>query len=929
MSRLRITGITASIVFGGALALAACSADSADPDLSVDGGGSVIPDSGITQAEAGTDGPVGEPDGGAPAVCGNGKVEGGEICDDGNEDDGDGCSAKCTVESAFEGDACPGKAIPLTPNGQLLVGTATGSTKGAFNHYGSACGGGSAPDVVYAITSPSSGKAIVTLTADFSAIVSARTTCALSTSESKCADVSSSTGGTTTMEVPVFANTPVYLVVDGYGGSAGGFTLDVAVSTAVCGNGVAELPETCDDGNKTNGDGCSATCTLEAGGVLTNCPGQPFALSGAAGAPRKISFAGNTLTSGQPTQSPSGCFYWAGSNVVYAVQSDVAGSVKAELLAGYEKANLHARSECGSNSYQLGCTQIEAPGTASVEFPVSAGQWFYLFVDGHKSGSKDYAGPYSLDVTVTPSSCGNGLLDGDEECDDGNAAAGDGCSAACKREALAGVDTCPGHPVTLAAEADGSRTAVLSGTTLGLSNAVSACANTFSSSAGDAIYAVTPDIDGYLTATVRGPFNSTVSVLADCTAPAGAPASVLACSFGANASTDPFVLDGLGSIPKTARTPVKAGTTYYVVVDGHFGSGTLNQGPYRLDLRVTPAVCGNGVIEGTETCDDGGTDANDGCDAACQLEPVTSRSTCGDAEAITLTETAPGNWSTSLARGTTNLLANANFATSASDPCFAPGKNAFFSVTAPAAGVLRATAKSTQLDVVLGVRKPSCALTGAPLLCANDSGKGNEETVALPVTAGETVWLVVDGKSDLEFGRFTLDVAITPSGCGDGFFVPGPTEQCDDGNTSSGDGCSATCTLEAITGVDTCPGKTLTLSGTGTSRKGTLTFSTEALNANYVGACGGNAKDGVVRVVAPIGGTLKAKARNMTGATVYARTTCIDPTTEIAKSQYATCTGVVHDTVTIQATAGTEYFLFVDGLEGATGVPTLDVSITP
>ena len=34
---------------------------------------------------------------------------------------------------------------------------------------------------------------------------------------------------------------------------------------AVCGNGVREGAEECDDGNTTSGDGCSSTCTLEAG----------------------------------------------------------------------------------------------------------------------------------------------------------------------------------------------------------------------------------------------------------------------------------------------------------------------------------------------------------------------------------------------------------------------------------------------------------------------------------------------------------------------------------------------------------------------------------------------------------------------------------------------------------------------------------------
>ncbi len=39
---------------------------------------------------------------------------------------------------------------------------------------------------------------------------------------------------------------------------AGGATV-----IAVCGNGAAEVPEQCDDGNLVGGDGCSATCTLE------------------------------------------------------------------------------------------------------------------------------------------------------------------------------------------------------------------------------------------------------------------------------------------------------------------------------------------------------------------------------------------------------------------------------------------------------------------------------------------------------------------------------------------------------------------------------------------------------------------------------------------------------------------------------------------
>nr|HEX4315222.1 DUF4215 domain-containing protein [Kofleriaceae bacterium] len=54
----------------------------------------------------------------------------------------------------------------------------------------------------------------------------------------------------------------------------GGWTIDdvcvVAIGSAtagaVCGNGIVEAGETCDDGNTTDGDGCSSTCQTETGG---------------------------------------------------------------------------------------------------------------------------------------------------------------------------------------------------------------------------------------------------------------------------------------------------------------------------------------------------------------------------------------------------------------------------------------------------------------------------------------------------------------------------------------------------------------------------------------------------------------------------------------------------------------------------------------
>ena len=40
-----------------------------------------------------------------------------------------------------------------------------------------------------------------------------------------------------------------------------------------CGNGIVEPGEQCDDGNTLNFDGCSSTCRLEAGCIVTDVTG--------------------------------------------------------------------------------------------------------------------------------------------------------------------------------------------------------------------------------------------------------------------------------------------------------------------------------------------------------------------------------------------------------------------------------------------------------------------------------------------------------------------------------------------------------------------------------------------------------------------------------------------------------------------------------
>jgi len=71
---------------------------------------------------------------------------------------------------------------------------------------------------------------------------------------------------------------------DGTGGTGG---TGGTSSDAVCGNGTIEAPETCDDKNTFDGDGCSSTCEIEG----TRCD-QPVSFNFLAGNPDTDNFRG-------------------------------------------------------------------------------------------------------------------------------------------------------------------------------------------------------------------------------------------------------------------------------------------------------------------------------------------------------------------------------------------------------------------------------------------------------------------------------------------------------------------------------------------------------------------------------------------------------------------------------------------------------------
>jgi cysteine-rich repeat protein len=168
------------------------------------------------------------------AQCGNGDLDLGEECDDGNNIDGDGCSASCLIE--FCGDGLVNDA-PNEECDDANTGDGDGCSSSCQIEPGFVCVG--EPSVC----TPTCGDG------------------SLDPGET-CDDGNTNDG-------------------DGCGGSCQtepGFVCvgEPSVCTPTCGDGDLDPGEECDDGNTSDGDGCSASCLIEfcGDGLVNNAPNE-------------------------------------------------------------------------------------------------------------------------------------------------------------------------------------------------------------------------------------------------------------------------------------------------------------------------------------------------------------------------------------------------------------------------------------------------------------------------------------------------------------------------------------------------------------------------------------------------------------------------------------------------------------------------------
>lgn len=232
-------------------------------------------------------------------VCGDGKKEGSELCDDGNTTGGDGCEADCTPtcipgtegdKKCNDGNPCNGTETCAVNN--CVMGTPLAESASCGT--GKMCKGGLCVDITcgdMVVTAPEECDDANTTNGDgcdsckFSCLSTDATRNCKSTNacvaDGTCDDSKHTcTAGANVADGTACGSGMICKAGVCTGASCGNGTVDTGeecdppaagtcdaackkIVAAVCGNGKRETGEQCDDGNTTNLDGCDSKCKFE------------------------------------------------------------------------------------------------------------------------------------------------------------------------------------------------------------------------------------------------------------------------------------------------------------------------------------------------------------------------------------------------------------------------------------------------------------------------------------------------------------------------------------------------------------------------------------------------------------------------------------------------------------------------------------------
>ncbi|MBV8763010.1 MAG: DUF4215 domain-containing protein [Deltaproteobacteria bacterium] len=742
-----------------------------------------------------------------PLGCGNGVVTPDEVCDDGNNVSGDGCSADCQSN-----ETCGNGTVDSAAGEQCDDGNTQDGDGCQHDCKQARCGDGVTDVIIGEECDSGPGNSS-------EPDAPCRPNCQLP----RCGD---SVVDTAHGEV----------CDDGNNQSADGCSGDCK-SNETCGNHIVDAlaGEVCDDGNTVSGDGCSGDCrSLEicGNGVLDTVRGE-------------VCDDGNTV-------SGDGCSSDCKSR-------EVCGNAIVDV------AELCDLGSANSNAPDSACrTNCKLPvcGDAITD---------PLHGEACDNGALNSDTADKCRTNCQLPRCGDNIKDTGETCDDGNTTSGDGCSADCHSLETCGnsiVDVAKGEQCDNGAANSNAPNAACRTTCLRRQCGDSIVDNTFGEvcdlGANNSDLANASCRTNCLPARcgdgVTDPLRGEVCDDGNTTSGDGCSSacnSLEVCGNGIVDTVKGEQCDAAGANANSPNAPCRTSCLLPKCGDGIVDNlslgeacdnGALNSNAPNAACRTTcqPQRCGDGIVDPAtgEVCDDGNTVSGDGCSADCK-----SLETCGNS----IVDVAKGEQCD--LGGANSNAPNAACRTNCKLPTCGDNvvddtRGELCDLGAANSNAANATCRTNCLpqrcgDTITDNTKGEICDDGNVVsgdgcsadcksneTCGNgiiDVAKGEQcdnggtnsnapnatcRTTCKRQQCGDAIvdnafGEVCDaGAANSNAPNAACRLNCTPKRCGDSILDTG--EVCDDGNNTSGDGCSADCTSTETCGngvVDTAKGE--------------------------------------------------------------------------------------------------------------------------